>query len=201
MHIAGRLSKMPLLSEVGYIKDVHDAMLAKVGVADRNPAVERILRSIRYVTGETYIGIIARVCECIKRSKSAEQAQEQIARALGLPAKKAQRLYVEYANAVDIDIRAVIDQVREGYERLYGVDACGINSGLCEDFAHDVARLVPGAQATWVDELDPTLLGPHDAHCVVVFKGRYYDAEAPDGVEWLRDIPLVKRAKAESIVS
>lgn len=66
-----------------------------------------------------------------------------------------------------------------------------INNGSCEDWANEVEALVPGAEAVWLDEFGGTEFGEeHDVpHCAVLYAGRWYDAEAPHGVDRPEDLP------------
>lgn len=79
-----------------------------------------------------------------------------------------------------LNISEVIRAVAELYFDLYGVDAAGIGHGMCEDFAHDVCDLVPGAEAWWNDELG-VKKGYDGSHKIVKYQGMYYDAECPEG--------------------
>lgn len=71
-----------------------------------------------------------------------------------------------------------------------------INNGLCEEFAEAVAAKVDGAEC--VPAYDPELHpfredgGWTADHFVVQHKGRYYDCEAPDGTDHVRDLPLYR---------
>ena len=70
-----------------------------------------------------------------------------------------------------------------------------INNGLCEEFATEICELVPDADWFWIDDLLVPELGEEYAdcaHCVIQFRKRYYDAECIEGVDHLRDIPLVR---------
>jgi hypothetical protein len=71
------------------------------------------------------------------------------------------------------------------YERPLPWD---INSGWCESWA-EVAKhaLGDGAEVFWLDEIDPDL-----THCVLLYRDRYYDAQVPEGVVDIRDLPLVQ---------
>jgi hypothetical protein len=76
------------------------------------------------------------------------------------------------------------------YHDLYEIDAYEINCGMCEDFANDVVDLIPGAIAEWGDgftnEQDDS---DHYAyHCIVLYRGRFYDSQHPDGVDNFRNI-------------
>lgn len=69
-----------------------------------------------------------------------------------------------------------------------------INNGFCEDLAEIVAARIPGAEV--VPAYDPELHplredGGYDAdHFVIVFEGRFYDCECPEGVNHVRDLPI-----------
>jgi len=85
-------------------------------------------------------------------------------------------------------ISAVIEELAGHYVRMYGLGGVEeINWGMCEDFAEDVCRLVPGAYAAWDDEL-----GGYDGalgcHKMIVYGGRYYDSECPEGTEEWEDL-------------
>ena len=70
-----------------------------------------------------------------------------------------------------------------------------INNGYCEAFAEDVCEQVPEATWDWIEDLVVEELGEEYEgcyHAVIVFKGRYYDAECIEGVSSIKDIPVVK---------
>lgn len=76
--------------------------------------------------------------------------------------------------------------------------AWDINDGWCEEWANRVLGLVPGAEAWWVDQLLPD---SEIAHVVILYEGRYYDAERPDGVERLEDLPIfAQKPRYEALV-
>jgi hypothetical protein len=102
----------------------------------------------------------------------------------------------------------VIRLVRDAYVEHLGCDAKTINQGWCEDFAVEVIyclrRSVPVTRA-WDDELtgwyEEELTGWHEedlcgSHCFLCYKGRFYDSEAPDGVEDWRELPHFIRQQA-----
>jgi hypothetical protein len=102
-----------------------------------------------------------------------------------------------------IDITEVINALVKDYFLMYKEfdfdQACDINDGCCGDFAADVASRVDGAKEIWGDELEEEFwdmgiehwIEDHaDAHCFIEYNGRYYDAEAPEGVDHPRDLPL-----------
>lgn len=62
-----------------------------------------------------------------------------------------------------------------------------INCGWCEEWANAVEKKVPGAVADWYDIND-------NDHCLVVYEGRYYDAECPQGVDKPEDLPIYNNA-------
>lgn len=75
------------------------------------------------------------------------------------------------------------------YERIKRFDATtwDVNCGYCEDFAEAVVKRIPSAEIKWLDEEDENI-----SHCVVVYQGKYYDAECLEGVEDWHNLPLVK---------
>lgn len=82
----------------------------------------------------------------------------------------------------------VILSAVEIWERLYGLDSEDINHGCCDDFAGDISRTVEGAEPVWDDEL-----GGQGDHCLIVYRGRFYDSETPDGVDDFRELPHYNR--------
>lgn len=75
-------------------------------------------------------------------------------------------------------------------ERRYDATAWDINNGLCEYFAYAVCDEVPGAEMFWLEELDSQYEDAH--HCVIRYEGRFYDAECPQGVDRLEDLPYLR---------
>lgn len=71
-----------------------------------------------------------------------------------------------------------------------------INNGRCEELAEAVAERVDGAECApaYDPELHPFREdGGWDAdHFVVLYRGRFYDCEMPEGVEHVRDLPLYR---------
>lgn len=71
-----------------------------------------------------------------------------------------------------------------------------INNGFCEDFAEAVAARVPDAEA--VPAYDPELHPSREDggwnldHFVILWRGRFYDAECHEGVECVKDLPLYR---------
>jgi hypothetical protein len=85
-------------------------------------------------------------------------------------------------------ISDVIAAVIDVYLDLYALhEPCGINHGMCEDFAEDVCILIPGAESLWDDELGetPPELGSHK---LILYQGRYYDAVCPEGTDDWRSL-------------
>jgi len=77
-----------------------------------------------------------------------------------------------------------------------------INRGQCEDFAWAYRNLLKelfGESAVreifvaWDDELFDPPPGFHGGHCMLVWKGVFYDAECPDGVISMADLPFYQR--------
>ena len=55
-----------------------------------------------------------------------------------------------------------------------------INNGFCEKWAFLAADRIAEAFPAWIG----------DVHCVLVYKGRYYDADCLDGVDDVEDLPM-----------
>lgn len=69
-----------------------------------------------------------------------------------------------------------------------------INDGRCGDFARDVVAQVPGAKVVWDCEITTEFERvPNSCHCVVEYRGRYYDSENPEGVDKLQDLQFYLR--------
>lgn len=56
-----------------------------------------------------------------------------------------------------------------------------INNGWCEEWAYAAAELIPESFPEWVD----------DDHCVLVYRGRFYDADCLDGVDDVEELPML----------
>lgn len=82
-----------------------------------------------------------------------------------------------------------------------------INSGQCMDFAVDLKDMGFGTYI-WGQELPRKGWGPEITdeiwnhwwyrhhrygHCFTIYKGRYYDSESPDGVEWPEQLQCFQR--------
>lgn len=91
------------------------------------------------------------------------------------------------------DIRPVLEQVTEqildamrrtGFDhegvRRFDPIVWDINNGWCEEWAYAAAELIPESFPAWMDE----------DHCVLVYLGRFYDADCLDGVEDVDDLPM-----------
>ena len=77
-----------------------------------------------------------------------------------------------------------------------------INCGLCEEFAETICEQIEGAEAWWGDGFDTEFWGIDVEYWVedyaayhkfIVYKGRYYDSEAPDGVDHPKDLPSYQK--------
>jgi len=69
-------------------------------------------------------------------------------------------------------------------------DAKVCNSGFCDIFANKISEKLPGAEmyTTYQSDGSGTF-----GHIWIKYKGKYYDAEIPNGVKKLEDIPYIKR--------
>ena len=63
------------------------------------------------------------------------------------------------------------------------------NSGFCDIYASKLSKLLPGSKQWDTEEQGPSgTLG----HVWVEFKGKFYDAETPDGVRDWKDLPWMQ---------
>jgi hypothetical protein len=89
---------------------------------------------------------------------------------------------------------AVRRLVRDMYQ-LYGFSQPrDINKGYCDRFARYLVETLDRGHTAWGDTIAPDM-SHADAHCVAVIAGRYYDAETPNGVDDVRDIPFFRRCR------
>jgi hypothetical protein len=80
------------------------------------------------------------------------------------------------AQTISETIRDLVDE--------YNQHPYDINDGNCECFALDVQKRYPEVTVFWGDailELFPKTYVDPSPHCFVYYKGRFYDAEEPDG--------------------
>lgn len=69
-----------------------------------------------------------------------------------------------------------------------------INNGFCEDFAERLVEECGDGEAVWLDCIDEEAQALKVAHCVFVYRGFYFDAEEPYGVDDWRYLPICVRA-------
>ena len=100
-------------------------------------------------------------------------------------------------------VSKVIRQLVEVWYNLHFLEATEINDGTCEDFARDVCGIIPGTSVNWDDvypEIEHKKFGiSHGIHAFVYYEEKYYDAEAPDGVDNWWELPLFTRERRFSL--
>lgn len=64
-----------------------------------------------------------------------------------------------------------------------------INNGYCDAWAELAAQRIPGAFTAWID--------PDVDHCVLVYGGKFYDADCPDGVDRWSQLPMFAHPEEE----
>ena len=89
--------------------------------------------------------------------------------------------------------RAAIVRLRDDYV-AEGIHPEQINAGFCADFATVLWESFREVKILGDDDLDPTR---EYTHTVMLFEGRYYDAERVDGVDDWRDLPIFARQLIE----
>jgi hypothetical protein len=93
-------------------------------------------------------------------------------------------------------IDKVLKQTEKEAKQNYQVDWDELtpemcNQGFCDDFANNLKKLYPGAELwqTGISANPNTAVG----HVWIKYKGKYYDAETPNGVDTWKEIPHIKR--------
>lgn len=66
-----------------------------------------------------------------------------------------------------------------------------INNGWCEEWAEFAVEAIGRGHVTWLCDLDAERFDV-GAHCVFVLDGWLYDAEVPDGVDRVDDLPFAR---------
>lgn len=87
-------------------------------------------------------------------------------------------------------MESAIEQLNAWYREKHGLSAYDINRGSCEEYAHFIEQIVPGSEAWWGDELcdEDDDAEVYAYHCIVEYRGKFYDSEHPYGVADFRDI-------------
>lgn len=67
-----------------------------------------------------------------------------------------------------------------------------MNNGWCWAFAKRLAKELPGSEVISTTHYE----GVFPGHSVVLYRGKYYDAENPEGVENMIDLDYNKRMQA-----
>jgi len=112
--------------------------------------------------------------------------------------------YIRYEEAKEKikskDISTIIKHLVKMWFMFYGENEKEINSGNCEGFALDVVDLLPEAESFWGDEFSAEFWGLSeedardctDGHCFVLYMGKFYDSECPEGVDHPKDLSFFK---------
>ena len=100
-----------------------------------------------------------------------------------------------------INLTAAILDARASIERLYGLTPAQINMGHCDLFAVRVCRragIHAPSHVVWLSVIDRDQLqalraeGELTDHAVIQIAGRFYDAECPEGVGSIEDLPVLR---------
>jgi hypothetical protein len=73
--------------------------------------------------------------------------------------------------------------------------AKAINHGQCEDFADFVISDFPKAKKIWSQEIEWKMF-----HCMIFYKGKYYDSECPEGTKNWKNLPVFRGIKKDKLV-
>ena len=104
-----------------------------------------------------------------------------------------------------LSITQVIKNQRKGYLHKYLLTPQQINNGMCGDFAEDLAYIGFG-QPIWGDDcigddwwslevlaLPDWMSHYAPGHCFIVFDGKFYDSECPQGCDYVDKLPFYQR--------
>ena len=90
-------------------------------------------------------------------------------------------------------ITETILQLRSWYKHERDMTPIWINHGYCHEFAEDLQERFPEATLYY------TKSGPLTPyHWFIKIDGRYYDAEAPEGVMRIQDLPTFRRSNSKA---
>ena len=103
-----------------------------------------------------------------------------------------------------MNITRAILELRIRYAAVYKLRPAEINSGRCMDFARDIAKQGFGDDIWgstipidyWSDEVQQ--IGDDaeyfmDIHCLIYYKGKFYDSETPQGCDCPDQLPCYQR--------
>jgi DNA repair protein RadC len=98
---------------------------------------------------------------------------------------------IEKIRSMGLNMPDAIRAVARAYIDLYGLSGPKeINRGMCAEFAADIESLFKDAESFWDDELFDRIREGEGSHKIIVYGGRHYDAEHPDG--WDADDPNIR---------
>lgn len=80
----------------------------------------------------------------------------------------------------------IIRSLASQWRRDFGLTPQQINEGNCVSFAWQVTNNIPGSRVIWSED---------DDHAYVRYRGRLYDAEAPQGVRRYTQLPAIRRQR------
>lgn len=93
-------------------------------------------------------------------------------------------------SAGGLEIGEAIVSLNQLFLKHYGLSSYGINCGDCEYYADRLSVLVPGCESFWGDELtsEEDDHATYGYHCIVRYKGKFYDSQHPFGVSDFREM-------------
>ena len=88
-------------------------------------------------------------------------------------------------------IEAAVEALADLYCRSVGYTTEDINDGDCHDFACNLRMLVDDGEVYWDDEIQQG--ASRGYHAFLLYEGRYYDAELPQGADNWWELPFYAR--------
>lgn len=85
----------------------------------------------------------------------------------------------------------IADEIRDLVDEFNVESGRTLNMGQCDVFAHKLSNRVAGISI--IDCIEFGMQLGTGEHVWVLYDGRFYDAEVPEGVDDWRDLPFMQR--------
>ena len=93
----------------------------------------------------------------------------------------------------------MIAEIIDDLVSTWGISPYDINNGECSEFTHSVIEQMGGDSnelyELYTSNFDPDWITELPLHVWILYKGRHYDAEAPEGVDNWRELPIFTKFK------
>lgn len=98
---------------------------------------------------------------------------------------------LDYADILSQTEKEALEIVHKNWDVFDGKEC---NKGFCDIFAYKLQKRLPGSEIMHTEESE----GPNETfgHVWLKYKGKYYDAETPQGVDHWKELPWMREFKA-----